>query len=279
MVGEALSRKRIPAEEPPPPFDEIEPAGARRKGLLMNPGMVGKPLAELTQEELAERAGVSVRTVSDLERGIIQSPQLHTLRQLADALQLAPSSREQFTAVTRRPGVEAKLWGGAEGAAPTTPGLEDQAEHVHTLLLAEPTSFIGRVREIVAIADLLRDRTVRLLTLTGPGGTGKTRLAIQVAQKLLDAFPNGIVFIPLGSISDPSLVAPTVAAALAVKESPQRSLVEALQASLREKRLLLVLDNFEHPIPVISCRSGPSSSTMLWCSLSSVPEPRRLPSP
>jgi predicted ATPase/DNA-binding CsgD family transcriptional regulator len=108
------------------------------------------------------------------------------------------------------------------------------------------TSFVGRRREIDEIRRLLED--VHLLTLTGPPGTGKTRLALHVAAGLLDDFTDGIFFIDLAPIRDPQLVAITIANALGVRETGELSLIETLKSYLRGKHLLLLLDNFEQVI-------------------------------
>src|SRR6266571_404120 len=101
---------------------------------------------------------------------------------------------------------------------------------------------------IAGVQQLLQREDVRLLTLTGPGGSGKTRLGLQVAAELSDHFTDGIYFVNLAPISDAELVVPTIAQTLGVKESPTRSMVEQLQAFLQEKLLLLLLDNFEQVV-------------------------------
>src|SRR6266540_1966218 len=116
-------------------------------------------------------------------------------------------------------------------------------------LPAQPTPFIGREKERMLVRVLLRRADVRLLTLCGPGGTGKTRLALQVAVELLDDFPDGVVVVTLASISDPALVMPTIAKALGVMEAGDQPLVALLSDALRDQHLLLLLDNFEQVLP------------------------------
>ena len=117
-----------------------------------------------------------------------------------------------------------------------------------TNLPVQPTPFIGREREVVVVRERLLRPAVRLLTLTGPGGTGKTRLALQVAADLLDAFANGVWFVDLASIRDPALVATTIARTLGVKETGSQPLLDTLKASLAAKQVLLLLDNFEQVV-------------------------------
>jgi predicted ATPase/class 3 adenylate cyclase/DNA-binding CsgD family transcriptional regulator/uncharacterized protein HemY len=110
----------------------------------------------------------------------------------------------------------------------------------------QPTPFIGREKEVAAVVALLRREEVRLVTLTGPGGTGKTRLGLQVAAELSTWFADGVFFVSLAPLSDPELVISAVAQALEMKEIGDQPLSELLQSFLREKHLLLVIDNFEH---------------------------------
>src|SRR5919202_4508779 len=114
-----------------------------------------------------------------------------------------------------------------------------------TNLSAPTTPLIGREREVGAAGTRLRRPEVRLLTLTGPGGIGKTRLSLQVAAELLDVFGDGVWVVELAPVGDPALVASTIAHTLGVKEAGEQPLVEGLKAHLGEKELLLVLDNFE----------------------------------
>jgi len=112
------------------------------------------------------------------------------------------------------------------------------------------TRLIGREAELVALRTALADDEVRMLTLTGPGGVGKTRLAIEVASGLHETFRDGVVFVDLSPLTDPDLVIPTIAAALGIRESPRRRLIETLAAVLAAKRTLLVLDNCERVLTV-----------------------------
>jgi predicted ATPase/DNA-binding CsgD family transcriptional regulator len=116
---------------------------------------------------------------------------------------------------------------------------------VRNNLPAQPTPLIGRTREIAAATALLRRADTRLLTLIGSGGAGKTRLGLQVAEVLQADFADGVVFVALAPVSDPSLVAAAIAQTLDIQESGGRSLGDLVQDWLREKRMLLLLDNFE----------------------------------
>jgi predicted ATPase/class 3 adenylate cyclase len=119
-------------------------------------------------------------------------------------------------------------------------------EEPRSNLPSQLTSFVGRERELAAVAELLAAH--RLLTLTGPGGTGKTRLALQVALQAAPDFPGGTWFVPLEPVRDPSLVLPTVARALGIFPRPGEAPGEALASALRGRRLLVILDNLEQVV-------------------------------
>ncbi len=127
------------------------------------------------------------------------------------------------------------------------PLLKTLDTHAHNLPV-QLTPLIGREREVAAVGQLLQREEVRLLTLTGPGGTGKTRLGLQMAAQLSEVFSDGVFFVNLAPLSDPELVVPTIAQALGVKEEFGQPLIDLLSASLREKELLLLLDNFEQVV-------------------------------
>jgi predicted ATPase/class 3 adenylate cyclase len=129
-----------------------------------------------------------------------------------------------------------------EGLSPDFPPLRSLDVRPNNLPV-QPTSFVGRARELAECHRLLAGS--RLLTLTGPGGTGKTRLALQAAAEELLDFADGAFFTPLGLVTDSALVPTTIAEALEVREAPPRPLTETLKAHLSDKELLLVLDNFE----------------------------------
>ena len=132
------------------------------------------------------------------------------------------------------------------------PGLRSEFPPLKTLdvrrnnLPAQPTPLVGRERELDEVLVLLRSPEVRLLTLTGPGGTGKTRLGLQAAAELTDEFEDGVFFVALTAIVGPALVAPTIARTLGLTEGGDQAPEELLEDYLRDRQTLLLLDNFEH---------------------------------
>ena len=125
-----------------------------------------------------------------------------------------------------------------------------------TNLPAQPNAFIGRERELAETRALLERDDVRLLTLIGPGGTGKTRLALQLAADVVERFANGVFFVSLAPIRDWELVVPTTLRTLGLREQPGETALETLTEYLREKELLLVLDNFEHVFAASAAVAG-----------------------
>ncbi len=149
---------------------------------------------------------------------------------------------------------------------PPPQGLETR----RTNLPLQPTPLVGREREIREVAELLRRRETRVVTLTGTGGTGKTRLAAQVAAELLDDFPDGVFFVSLAPLANPGLVLPTVARTLGVPESGA-DVGEALARHLRDQRILLLLDNFEHVLEAAPALVAATTSTVRVLVTSRVP--------
>jgi non-specific serine/threonine protein kinase len=186
--------------------------------------------AGLTQEQLAERAGLSVRGVSNLERGTRRFPYPHTVRQLAQVLRLSAADRARLeAAVPPRPARSART------TRPVTPAGN---------LPLPLTSFIGRQEQIVEVGHLLAAH--RLVTLTGAGGVGKTRLALAVARDRAADYPDGVWLIELAALSDSALVPDTMARAVGLPGRGSRPAIDALVGWLSDRRVLLVLDNCEH---------------------------------
>ncbi len=135
----------------------------------------------------------------------------------------------------------------------------DEPATPHRPGLPEPfTALVGREREVADVVELLGRNGVRLVTLTGPGGVGKSRVAIEVAHRAGELFPDGVTFVSLGGVRDAGLVIGAVASALTVREAPDRTPLEAVIDRLRERRELLVLDNCEHVLA-----AGPRVSELL----------------
>jgi predicted ATPase/transcriptional regulator with XRE-family HTH domain len=205
--------------------------------------------ADLTQEDLAERAGVSARLVSDLERGVIRRPRRDTVRMLADGLGLDAGDRATFAAAARGRVVDT-----SQPAA--DPPAGDPPWPPWPPLPAPPTAIVGRAEEVAAVAVLLTRPDVRLVTLTGPGGVGKTRLALETAGGAAASFPGGVGFVDLSPRDDPAQVLPAVAEALAIRPGPGEARRDGLVAALRERRALLVLDNLERLVAAAGDLAG-----------------------
>lgn len=196
-----------------------------------------------TRDELAQRAHCSVSTLRRLEAGDLRASE-QLAASLAKALHVPTDQTETFTRFARGEAIDPALFELPAGARLMPPPDRSAAPHN---LPAPLTSLVGRKQDIDSLSELLQEPGVRLLTLTGPPGTGKTRLSIAVAQHLIETtplFPDGAYFIPLAPLSDPTLVAETIAQVLGVREISGEMLTP-LREFLRPKRLLLVLDNFE----------------------------------
>jgi predicted ATPase/DNA-binding CsgD family transcriptional regulator/DNA-binding XRE family transcriptional regulator len=199
--------------------------------------------ADLTQQELAKAAGLSPRSVSDLERGINRTARKDTAVRLAGALGLAEPFRSLFVAAACGRIQAAQVL--AAGRSQAQGGSLAPAGGMHGFMPAL-TSFVGRAGPVSEVAGLV-DRD-RLVTVTGPGGAGKTRLAGQVARQVAGRFADGVWLAELAPVRDPALVPAVVAAALGVREQPGVPTAGALARVLARQQLLLVLDNCEHVI-------------------------------
>jgi predicted ATPase/class 3 adenylate cyclase len=160
---------------------------------------------------------------------------------LPDGLRLRDLGQHRLKDLSRPERIYQLLSPGLSVEFPPLRSLETRPNN----LPIQPTSLVGREREIDALRKLLLEEDARLVTLTGPGGSGKTRLALQVAAELVEGFADGVFFVGLGSVADPELLAPTINQTLGAAEATTSHPTDILKDHLRDKRMLLVLDNFE----------------------------------
>lgn len=200
---------------------------------------------DLTQQRLAGQVGCALVTIKKIERDE-RRPSPELAERLAAILGVPPAERQRF--VDCALGVRSPLHlplpsGGQDPLSYPLPGPGSPP--------APLTPLVGRAQEIAQVVTLLRRPEVRLVTLTGPGGVGKTRVAIAVGATLRSDLAGNVAYVALADLRDPALVLPTVARALGVRERPGRPLMVTLQATLQARRLLLILDNLEHLLPSV----------------------------
>jgi predicted ATPase/DNA-binding XRE family transcriptional regulator len=194
---------------------------------------------DLTQEDLARRVGYSVITIRKVESDE-RRPSRQLAERLARCLNIDPDERPAFVSLARatgpddRPELAERVW---------SPGQEDRPP---TNLPSPLTRLIGREQDVADVRTRLLQKGVRLVSLVGPPGIGKTRLGLQVAADVLHYFPDGVYFIGLAPLSDPALVVPTIARTLGVGQPSADALLARLVEHLQDRRVLLLADNTEH---------------------------------
>ena len=198
------------------------------------PGSFGRQLkahreaAGFTQEELATIADLSVHAVSTLERGERRRPHVDTVRALCAALDLAGASRDALVASARAPAHHA--------------GIEQLSG---TALPVALTVVLGRDADLQTLRAWLADRAVRLITLTGPGGAGKTRLALELAHTVAADGATRVTLVQLAAVRNPAFVGSAIAEALGLADVTARELSRRARVACGDQSTLLVLDNFE----------------------------------
>jgi predicted ATPase/DNA-binding XRE family transcriptional regulator len=194
---------------------------------------------DLTQEQLARKVGCSKGTIVKIEADE-RRPSRQLAELLAQQLEIPPEERDDFVRIARTRRI---VDSPEEVALPT---LTRPAARTPTRLPTPPTPLVGRQRELAEIEQLLQDDACRLLTLAGPGGIGKTRLALAAAGQRSPHLTDGVCFVPLSAVTAPGFVAPSLADALGIEAARSVDLLAQICCFLSERQVLLALDNLEH---------------------------------
>ncbi|GAC1544321.1 MAG: hypothetical protein NVS2B7_18570 [Herpetosiphon sp.] len=199
---------------------------------------------DLTQEELAEQVGCAAETLRKIE-GDLRRPSRDIAERIAAAVTTSPAERVTIVQVARGLPASAILRTDLL-TSNSDPAASRPVASGHAAIPIPLTPLIGRVQETAAVSALVTRRDVRLVTLTGPGGTGKTRLALQIATVVVAAFAHGITWVDLAPLGDATQVSEAIATALDLPPDASSTMVQRLQRYLHDQQILLLLDNFEH---------------------------------
>jgi non-specific serine/threonine protein kinase len=207
---------------------------------------------DLTRDQLAWQVGCSFETIKKIESGDLK-PSVQLAELIAGALSVPVSEQAAFVQFARDSMATAPATAYSGSVVVPLAADEPSKPSPAPYLPAPLTSLIGRADEIRAATDLLRHADVRLLTLSGPPGVGKTRLSLAIAAQLAPEFADSAYFVALAHISDSQLVPFAIAQSLGVQEVTGQTLLTTLKEALRHRQLLLVVDNFEHVLDAAAC--------------------------
>jgi predicted ATPase/DNA-binding XRE family transcriptional regulator len=191
-----------------------------------------------SQQTLAERSHMSVEAIGALERGVRRAPQQRTLALLIEALALGPDEIAELEAAAEHGRVRTRSRG------PETSSRD--------ILPAPATSFVGRATEVRKLGSVLLGDEHRIITITGPGGVGKSRLSLEILRQLESEFPDGVYVVALAGVSDPLLVLSAITDALGLPKRRDRQVEELLRGKVRDLDAVILLDNCEHLIDSVA---------------------------